>query len=350
MTEKPDPMALPGFLSGTGSAGLGPVDWVPLARDIAKRGGRAVLIFIVEATGSAPRGEGTWLLVTDETTFGTLGGGELERLAALEARALIGGEGVWQRALTRRILGPDLGQCCGGRVSYVFEPVDAGAAGWLADVAAGLEETGAGNLSLSLVDPSVPPAFAPGAAEPVPLPRGKAIPDALVLPLLDPRPHLVIFGAGHVGRTFAAFAASLPLRVHVVDDRPAALEAVTRTGNVIPVLATDPVDYVASPARIDAAFVMTYSHELDFAISRALLTRDDTGYVGMIGSKSKAARARKQILEAGLERQLPRFVSPIGADGPPGKEPGVIALGALSEVLRVLRQPDQAGETAAPVL
>ncbi len=328
-------------VAGTASAGLGPVDWVSIARGIAASGKRAVLALIVSAAGSAPRAEGTWLVVTAGETFGTLGGGELERIATMQARERIAGTGAWERALVDRILGPDLGQCCGGKVRYLFEPIDASALIWLDDLATGLGESGGGMLDIPLADPAHPPAFDPKRTEAPPPVRGKEAPEILSLLLRDPRPHVVIFGAGHVGRTFAAFSAWLPIRVHVVDDRKEMLAHVAPAPNVTPVFETVPEEYAGKSAPIDAAFVMTYSHELDFALSRALLARPEIRYVGMIGSKSKAARARKQIVGAGLAETLPRFVSPIGIDGPPGKEPGVIALGALAEVLRILRGIDE---------
>ncbi|PLX38980.1 MAG: xanthine dehydrogenase accessory protein XdhC [Hyphomicrobiales bacterium] len=326
--------------AATGSAGLGPVDWIGLARDAAANGRRAVLALIVDAAGSAPRGEGTWLLVDADTTYGTLGGGELERIATLEARAMIAGERPWTRGLSRRALGPDLGQCCGGAVVYLAEPIDSTSMTWLDPLMHSMADAGDAAIRFALSDAGVPPTILDTAAPAQTRIKKGQTPDEITLALHDPRPHLVICGAGHVGRTLAAFATSLPLRTHVVDDRPEALALIEPSANLTPVLADDPAAYVAGLATVDAAFVMSYSHDLDFALVRALIARADTRYVGMIGSASKAARALKQLDAAGLgERARGRFVSPIGAEGPPGKEPGIIALGALSEVLRILR-PD----------
>ncbi|GIT54279.1 MAG: hypothetical protein Ct9H300mP16_14390 [Pseudomonadota bacterium] len=61
-------------------------------------------------------------------------------------------------------------------------------------------------------------------------------------------------------------------------------------------------------------------------------------FVGLIGSHSKAKRFRRRLVSDGLPTDtLNRLTSPIGQSGPVGKEPGVIALAALAEVLNTLK-------------
>ena len=80
-----------------------------------------ILVTIVGATGSTPREAGAAMLVTNNETVGTIGGGALEYDAIEKARNFISEEGEWLRAQKDYPLGPSLGQCCGGHVQIFFE-------------------------------------------------------------------------------------------------------------------------------------------------------------------------------------------------------------------------------------
>ena len=86
--------------------------------------GAAALITLAETAGSAPREAGARMVVRSSGGFyGTIGGGELEREALEEARAaLAAGRGPARRRSVA--LGPELGQCCGGRVVWRLEIFD----------------------------------------------------------------------------------------------------------------------------------------------------------------------------------------------------------------------------------
>ena len=70
-------------------------------------------------------------------------------------------------------------------------------------------------------------------------------------------------------------------------------------------------------------------------------------YVGLIGSKSKGSRFRRRFeLDDGLSvTQIARLVSPIGQGGVRGKEPGLIALATLNEVIAVLEETVPMGQS-----
>jgi xanthine dehydrogenase accessory factor len=79
----------------------------------------SVIIRIIKAEGSTPREVGASMLVSADGFRGTIGGGTLEWHALAEAQKMLG-----QPKATKQIqkhLGPDLGQCCGGRVTLAFE-------------------------------------------------------------------------------------------------------------------------------------------------------------------------------------------------------------------------------------
>ncbi len=334
------------------AAACGPTDWIAAARAAVADGDRAVLAMIVRHAGSTPREAGAWMLLgPGGSDLGTLGGGEMEHVAGNRARDMLEGATEWRRTIVDYLLGPDLGQCCGGGVEILLEPLDREAAGWLASAsaaAAGEVGDAGGHVLFAIRDPRIPPRVVDGGTAP---PAGDGV---HLQPLADPRPRLVVFGAGHVGRAVAAIAAQLPLRVEVVDGRPEAIAAVPAAPNIVVLQTDDPAVRAATLAAGAAALVMTHSHAVDYGICRVLLGRGDLAgdlaYVGLIGSRSKGARFRQRLAREGLEsRRIAGLTSPIGGSGPAGKEPGVIALAVLAEILMVFRAAAAAALGEAPL-
>ena len=307
----------------------GPVDWIGTTQRLITERRRAVLIMVTADKGSTPRDSGTWMLVSDDRQSGTLGGGELERLAEEAARAMLAGHGTWQRSSLHCALGPDLRQCCGGHVTLMLEPLDMSATDWLAQAA---ESARVADNQYSVLFQSNEPAATPriitndGALS--------GITDVHLQPLTDTRLSLFLFGAGHVGQAVATLSTQLPLRLTVIDGRANQRAFIPNADN-IEVMGMDSAEEAA--ARVSsgsAALVMTHSHELDYTLCHALLTQNSAVFVGLIGSRSKANRFRSRLRKDNVpEKSLARLTSPIGSSGPKGKEPGVIALAALSEVL-----------------
>ena len=75
--------------------------------------GPAMLVRVETAKGSTPREAGAWMLVSRDRMIGTIGGGQLEYIAIDAARALMARGGI--RQVLDVPLGPEIGQCCGGR-------------------------------------------------------------------------------------------------------------------------------------------------------------------------------------------------------------------------------------------
>ena len=248
-----------------------------------------VRIDVAQAKGSTPREAGAWMLVAPEEIFGTIGGGRLEFMAIDHARAMIGDELV-EPALSIP-LGPEIGQCCGGRVTLGFERMDARSLDRLVETA----ETGERAL-----------------------------------------PHVYVFGAGHVGHALAEAFAPLPVRLVLVETRS---EAVADLREETDIRLTAVPEEVIEDAPSGAAFlILTHDHALDFLIARAALARSDAAYVGMIGSKTKRATfERWYVRDAGGDpADCRRLVLPIGGSDLRDKRPAVIAALAAAEVLRAV--------------
>src|SRR4051812_42939211 len=97
-------------------------DWIDQARERLLQG-PAALVTILATEGSAPRGPGARMVVTETGLTGTIGGGALEHQAAEQARTILAHKpGSWR--IQDYPLGPLLGQCCGGRVRLLVEHLE----------------------------------------------------------------------------------------------------------------------------------------------------------------------------------------------------------------------------------
>lgn len=308
----------------------------------------AVLVTVAIVEGSGPREPGAKMLVTARGQHDTIGGGHLELCAVELAREMLAASAAGAPAarLERYALGPTLGQCCGGVVHLAFEVVGPALAGVLTGLRARQRED---SWRLSAIDgPSA--AYLLGAdgvivaAPVVDLERGTHIlRDAagrrwLADPCLAPRAHLVLFGAGHVGAAIVRLLGELPCTVTWVDERedlfPADLPA-----NVI-VEATDLPEACVAAAPEDASYlVMTHSHALDQRLTEAILTREHTGWFGLIGSHTKRVQFERRMAARGIPQdRIDNMVCPIGLPGISSKLPAAIAASVCAQLLMVWEQ------------
>lgn len=252
--------------------------------------GRPVmLVQVLQARGSVPREVGTRMLVTADAVAGTIGGGHLELQAIARARALLA-----DRIVTPQdqaiALGPTLGQCCGGALTLRTQPLNAAT---LADW-----------------------------------------PDELPLFTLQ------LYGAGHVGRAIVALLETLPCRVLWLDEREAEFPT-TPSAAHIERLCVEPVQAEVRQAPPGAFYlVLTHRHDLDLAITETILRRGDFGFLGLIGSATKRARFLHRLEERGVPADtLARLTCPIGLPGIAGKQPELIAVAVVAQLLQISAPP-----------
>ena len=317
--------------------------WWETAADLVARGEASILVTICSVQGSAPREAGTKMLVWKDGQEGTVGGGNLEFTIANQARKLLakGGAHLFQSYP----LGPLLGQCCGGRVGVLLERVDATSASWLGSVAAvegaghpyAIHSTlGVGRIVKRIVDHSGVGDLRPQSeAVRITGRDGKAVDpgprfDATgisILERVDPRPLLLMFGAGHVGKALAPIVATLPLRLSWFDNRD-------ELGGSNVRIESDLVAQVEAAPPGALYLVFTQSHSVDYELTRAILKRGDFLYCGLIGSRTKRARFEKRLVADGVpSAMLSRLVCPIGSIGLTSKAPQVLAIAVAAELL-----------------
>lgn len=263
------------------------MDWLRALQHLRTTRAPAVLVTVAEVHGHTPREAGAKLVVGADEVWGSVGGGNLEESAVRRARDLLRDRAT--TAVTERYDLSDKApaehgvQCCGGRVTLLYEP------------------------------------------QPV-------------------RPAVALFGLGHVGFELALLLSRHDLDLHLVDSRADQLEAdrlaplldgpaVVRVHRepVLPELAI-----AALPAGVQA-LVLTHDHAEDLALVDALLRSDVPGSVGVIGSSAKWTRFRDRLAELGhTPEAIDRVRTPIGdptVTGLAGKQPAVIALSVAVELL-----------------
>jgi len=248
-------------------------------RALLERDSPLVHLRLSAVAGSSPREVGAEMVVSGHAQAGTIGGGQMEFRAVARAREMLA-IGTAQDSLTLA-LGPDIGQCCGGRVTVM----------------------------LSVLTPDA---------------------RAALLARLESAqaPTVMILGAGHVGRALAQVLAPLPCRVVLVDNRAEELaQAPASADHRLTPMAEAEIDH-APPGT--AFVVTTHDHGLDFLLTLAALKRGDAAYVGLIGSATKRARFTRFAQDHNTDASA--LTCPIGAAGLGDKRPEVIALMAAQEI------------------
>ncbi|TBU75591.1 xanthine dehydrogenase accessory protein XdhC [Phytopseudomonas daroniae] len=246
--------------------------WIEALASLQQQDEACVLVTVIEERGSTPRNAGAKMVVSAARSHDTIGGGHLEYKALQIAREMLA-DGSQQPRLERFALGASLGQCCGGATVLLFEPM------------------------------------------------GRA------------QARISVFGAGHVGRALVPLLASLPCKVRWIDSREAEFPASLPRG-VERIVSDEPVDEVSEQPAGSYFIVMTHNHQLDLALTAAILARNDFAWFGLIGSKSKRARFEHRLRDRGLASDVvQRMRCPMGLAEVKGKLPMEIAVSIAGEVI-----------------
>ncbi|MGI9077664.1 MAG: XdhC family protein [Gemmatimonadaceae bacterium] len=323
---------------------------------LASGSGTGAVASVGRRRGSLPMSATAKMVVTaGGARFGTVGGGCLE--AEITERALEVAQSripaVSEHTLNSDLAG-DYGLTCGGTAAMFIEPVygnevlasvygecaallTRGERGVLvtgSDWSTGIQKilvragsvTGTGGEKL-----------AAEAARVDSLREEPELRDNLLVEPLAGAPRLVVFGAGHVGARVAQAAEFAGWRVTVADDRPEFADPVRlpfaeRTlvcdyGNLPEELGIDAATYVV---------ICTRGHQHDALIAEQI-SRRDTRYLGMLGSRRKVALTWRLLESWGVPpERLALAHAPVGmAIG--ADTPEEIAISVVAEMIAVRR-------------
>ncbi|BDI28776.1 hypothetical protein CCAX7_008270 [Capsulimonas corticalis] len=366
-------------------------------RDITRVAAPAALATVVKTEGSAYRRPGARMLVRDDgSRVGAISGGCLEADVVERAKQVIAtGVSQFVRYDARGSNGDLIFEAgCDGAIGILIEPIDRAAraldyiahcmdarksgamatvfqAGgeWSETIGARVTVDSDGVISSDIDDPELVLAIQYNAWEAMKdgvrrtcvheTPKG--VQEILIEPI-EPPVALVICGAAPGSIPLARLAAQMGWRVTIADTRADTIDPETVPDAA---LVTAPRLNLLNAVTIDArtaAVVMTHNYEWDLALLTHLLP-SPARYVGLLGSRKRAARVSGDLLDARLaltSRQQDRFHSPAGLDI--GSEtPEEIALSIIAEIqaamsdraggaLRDRREPIHSFETKGELL
>src|SRR5579875_3027777 len=273
--------------------------WIDAVSRLRATREAGVLVTVAEVRGHAPRKAGAKMVVSTTGSWGTIGGGNLEAEMIGRARAKLAGHDdrseLVSSELSDRVPHEHGGQCCGGVVTVLLEP----------------------------------------------------------LPVV---PAVAIFGVGHVGWELARILARHDIELHLIDTRAEMLSE-QRLAVLADAVAAISVHRIALlPETVITelpsgchVLVMTHDHVEDLAICDVTLKREDLGSIGLIGSRGKWARFRRRLgQESGHDAEtVARIKTPIGLSGIRGSEPATIAVSVAADLLRTFER-ERVGAEARP--
>lgn len=265
------------------------MDWLASVLRLRATRQPGVIVTLAAVRGHAPQDGGAKMVVSAETSWGTVGGGNLEATALARSRAMIaagtGAPELLTLALNDKAPVEFGVQCCGGEVTLLLEPI------------------------------RVVPAVA-------------------------------IFGIGHVGLELARILSRHDLELHLVDSRASMLgneRLVPLEGGAAGLHAHHapvPEAVLGELPSGTHVLIMTHDHAEDVALCDSALRTPGLASIGLIGSSAKWSHFRQRLLAEGHAAEaVDRIVTPIGLPGIEAKEPAVIAVSVAAALLHSFERP-----------
>lgn len=291
-----------------------PLQWFDAVQSLQHNGDAYALITVLGCTGSTPRDHSSKMVVSQQDTFDTIGGGHLEFLVMKKAREIITsnlGTNNVEQEIHHFPLGASLGQCCGGSATVLIET------------------------------------------------------------FVACQFHIGIFGAGHVAKSIVTILSGLNCKVSWVDSRedefPLEIPA-----NVNKIVSSDPCDELAGLPNGSDILILTHNHQLDFELCLTALKRNRNPLqqlrsIGLIGSQTKALRFQKRLFDRLLDQitysetqnqspekkitaeQIQAIRCPVGLSSVPGKLPMEVAVSIVGELIAIDHASHQMSEANTSV-
>ncbi len=240
---------------------------------------------IINVKGSSPNKIDDIILISHDTIFGTIGGGNLEYLVVEEAKNILNSK--IKKKILNIPLGPGIGQCCGGYVQ----------------------------IQLSLHSNSSE------ALKNENLNENKSL-------------NLYIFGAGHIGQSLITKLENINFNTFLIDSREDFLK-MTNINNINYLLSKKPWEIVTRLKDNSFFVILTHSHDYDLKIINEVLKKNFS-FLGLIGSKTKKNRFFKRLIDNGHNKLLVEKIEcPIGINIGDTKDPDEIAFSIITRLILI---------------
>lgn len=267
--------------------------WHQAVSDHEASGEAYVLVTLIAAVGSTPRASGSKMLISEQHSYDSIGGGQLEFLVIQEARTILAqmaknssASGQYMKQFS---LGAKAKQCCGGAVTVLFESF------------AGISN------------------------------------------------YINIFGAGHVVASLLKILAELPVKVRCIDPRQDLLDQIPDYKNLKKLCHAEPQQLIAELGQQDYSLILTHDHSLDYQLVCAFLDLEYDQYqLGLIGSNTKSERFRRRLISQGYSQQaIDQLRCPVGMPEVAGKRPMEVAISIAAEYLSLQSKEPESNQSAS---
>jgi len=240
--------------------------------ELQRKQERFAIATIVNYKGSVPRQIAKMIIMKDQKTYGTIGGGCVERQVVEEAAIMLkqGMNGVILKSydLVEEEFG-GVGMNCGGKIDVSIE-------------------------------------------------------------IADPDPRLIVIGSGHLAAAIVKLGQLLAFNITVIDPL-AKKDQFPESTHVVPDFPETNLPNILVSSGTYIVIVTTHKDDLP-ALRASLNTK--AGYVGLIGSKRRVVQAFRILLREGFTpQQLSRVNAPVGLEI--GAEtPEEIAVSIMAEIVQ----------------
>lgn len=324
-------------------------------RELLMTGEDVVLVTVTDSRGSVPRGAGARMLVGRQGRIcGTIGGGAVEHLAVQRsADALRHRSSLLENYRLHENEIQDIGMVCGGRVDVYFQYISSEDKEMMSLLDAVLEACACRREAwiVQKMESGKPGAISLCGKHRII--AGEEVPEEVFQHLgekpcscgtkgmvfycekLFPSGIVYLFGGGHVAQALVPVLASVDFRCVVLEDREEfCRKELFPRAEEVRMIRNDRIGEFVDIRREDYVCVMTRGHKDDTLIEAQVL-RTPACYIGVIGSRRKAAAAAERLREEyGIQpEEIARIHTPIGLSI--GAEtPAEIAVSIAAEMIR----------------
>ena len=244
-------------------------------QELLEEGTSFVCATLVDIKGSTPRAQGGRMLVTDSGLHsGTVGGGLVEAKALEFSQEFLQQKELYgQTKFVQWNLNRDIGMSCGGSVKIYFERFNTNP--W----------------------------------------------------------QVMIFGAGHVAQALIPLLLKLDCKLTCYDTRSEWLEKLPESTKLKKFCVENLEENVEETSEKAFVLIMTHGHRSDFYVVQKFIAQRDQAFLGVIGSRSKAATLKKELKKEGFkQKQIEKIFCPLGFSLG-GNQPQEIAVSITAQLL-----------------
>lgn len=273
------------------------------ALETLKKGQRAVLVFVVDHSGSVPGVTGTRIVVSDTGFAGTIGGGAAEMQLIERALAHLGEAEIYRFLHTPS----GGGTLCSGIQEFAIIPLSVSDLDPLQKIVDTIDKNRTGMLHLS----SNGVEFESGETSPHTWTDGEET--WTYTGPIGLEDTLYIIGGGHVALALSKVMATLPFRIIVLDNREdLPTMAANRWAHEQQVISFGDIGIHVGEGDRSWVVIMTFGHAHDRQVLEGLLGRD-FAYFGLMGSKAKVRQMYAAMVADGIpEAALAGVRAPVG--------------------------------------